>query len=91
MSEQIEIVSVVSHRDGQPYVHLRWGRERGQLTPAEATKHAMKVIEAAQASITDSFLFAFMKERIEADDAAAGRVLQDFRGYRKALEERGHA
>lgn len=89
-SEQISIESLVSGRDGQPYVQLSWGRERGQLTPAEAMAHATEVIGAAQAAITDAFLFTFLKERVGTDDGHAAAVLRDFRGYRKTLEERGH-
>jgi len=91
LPECLSIDSLVSGRDRQPYVTLRWGKENGQLTPAEAVEHGRKVIEAAQAAITDAFLINFLIDRVGLSPPRAAAVLQDFRGYRKALEERGHA
>lgn len=88
---RIEIGSMVAFRNRQPYVTLKWGSESGQFTPAEARGHAAEILEASQAAVADAFLWAFLVEKIGADDATAAAAMEAFRGYRKALEERGHA
>jgi hypothetical protein len=50
--------SGVSSRTGEPFVHIRWGDESGQLGPAEACEHAMHMLECAHAAEFDA---AFVK------------------------------
>jgi hypothetical protein len=90
-SSQIAIETMVAYRDRLPYVVLKWGAEACQMTPADAVEHATRIIEASQAAITDAFLMAFLAEKLELNERMAAAAVAEFRGYRKALEERGHA
>ena len=79
--------SLVSARDRKPYVTLRWGDEAGQFTPDEARAHAMVILECADAAVSDAFLFGFMTGRIGVGGADAGRVMAEFREFRKKRGE----
>lgn len=56
--EMLWMESGVSSRTGEPFIHMRWGDEAGQLTPAEAREHATRMIEVAAAAEFDA---AFVK------------------------------
>ncbi len=89
MGERIDVASLVSGRNREPYVTLRWGKQKAQLTPAEARRHAHIILEAADAAISDAFLVSWLTERLGADGPeVVGQALSDFRGYRVAQEER---
>lgn len=90
-SGMIAVETMVAYRDRQPYVVLKWGAESCQMSPADATEHAVSIIGAAQAAVTDAFLLAFLAEKLGLDEKMAAATMSEFRGYRRALEERGHA
>jgi hypothetical protein len=48
--------SGVSSRTGEPFVHMRWGDQSGQLGASEAREHAMNMLEAASAAEFDAAL-----------------------------------
>jgi hypothetical protein len=50
--------SGVSARTGEPFVHIRWGDQSGQLTIAEARDHALHMFEVTNAAEFDA---AFVK------------------------------
>jgi hypothetical protein len=50
--------SGVSSRTGEPFVHIRWGDQSGQLTIAEARDHALHMFEVTNAAEFDA---AFVK------------------------------
>jgi hypothetical protein len=89
VSEQISIETIVSNRDGKPYVVLKWGQESGQLTPEQARQHALSILEAAEAAEGDAFITEWVTDRIGADGERAVMLLREFRAYRSALAEHG--
>lgn len=48
--------SGVSSRTREPFVHIRWGDQSGQLTAPEAREHAMHMLECAHAAEFDAAL-----------------------------------
>lgn len=87
-ASQIDVESLVSGRNRQPYVLLRWGSHRAQLTPAEARRHALIILEAADAAISDAFLVSWLSEHVGVNEGVLAGALTAFRGYRTAQEER---
>jgi hypothetical protein len=61
--------SGVSSRTGEPFVHIRWGDESGQLTTDEARGHAMHMLECAHAAEFDA---AFVKAMTTPEPAGPG-------------------
>ena len=77
----LEFTSAINP-DGEPFVKLTWGDQHGQLTPTEARRHALGILEAADAADSDSFLWGFLRARVGLDDERAAEVLAEFRAYR---------
>jgi hypothetical protein len=77
----IRIETMYGAKERIPSVILQWGVEKGQLSPAEARIHAMKVLEAADAAEGDAFIFEFTRSRLGGDVPAA-TVLNEFRKWR---------
>lgn len=50
--------SGISSRTGEPFVHIRWGDQSGQLTIADARDHALHMFEVTNAAEFDA---AFVK------------------------------
>jgi hypothetical protein len=82
----LKITGIVAARDGQPYVQYTWGEFSAQMTPEEAVRHALLLVEAAQAALCDGFLVRFLKEKIELAPEQYAQIIQEFRNYR---EQRG--
>lgn len=79
----LEIRSLVSMRDGLPYVTLVFGNTRVQLSFQETIDHARRLLEVAAGASADGFLIEFMKTEIEiTDERKLSQMLQAFRGYR---------
>lgn len=84
--DTIWIETMVASRTGEPCVVLRWYDHSGQLTPAEAREHAMKVLAAADAAESDAFLVQFMAQKIGVDKPQQAMMLQEFRKFREEME-----
>lgn len=81
---RIDIETVVSVLNEEPFVLVRVGKMEGRLTPSEARAHAMSILEAAEAAESDAALVAFLKKRVGlASQADYAAILQDFRKYRE--------
>lgn len=52
-ADVIHTESGVSAFTGKPFVVVRWGKERGQLTPAEARELGLSILAAAEAAESD--------------------------------------
>lgn len=87
-TSRIDVESLVSDRNREPYVVLKWGPHRAQLTPAEARRHALIILEASDAAISDAFLVAWLTEHIGVTPPVMAAALEAFRHYRTAQEER---
>jgi hypothetical protein len=88
----LSIESIVSAKDGQPYVQYSWSDFRAQMTPEEATRHALILVEAANAAIGDAFLMTFLTEKLDLQPAAAAPLIAEFRQcreQRRAKDQRG--
>lgn len=82
----IDIESMVSRSNREPFVVLRWGSEEGQLTPTEARAHARKVLEAAEAADQDAFLVHYLESQVQVGWAATLATLAEFRAWRAARD-----
>lgn len=80
---QIRIESIVSAQTGKALVKLEWGPMSGQLTPAEAKEHAVRILEVAWGAEVDSILVEFFTTKIGVDMLAAVQILRDFRELRR--------
>lgn len=71
---------------GEPFVALRWGRERGQFTPEEARAFALVVLAAAEAALHDAAFVAWLQgPPLGMDLRGAASVLAEQRQYRARL------
>jgi hypothetical protein len=82
----IEITSQVNAGDGSPAVLFVWGERRIQVTPAEAIRHALSILEVATDSYAESFLFRFAVDRVGTEPERAAQLLMDFRRWRAEIE-----
>ena len=79
----LEIRSIVSLRNGLPYVTLTLGSTLVQITVQEAIQHATRILEVAAGSAADGFLVKFLREELHAEPAHATGLLSAFRAYRE--------
>lgn len=87
--ETIWITSLVSSRTKEGVVELNWGDKKAQLSPEEARKHALKILECADAAETDAFIVEFFVKRLGQEFDKALMILQDFRSFRdERLQEK---
>ncbi len=85
--DSINISSVISSRDGRPFVQLKWSGDGCQLTPDEARQHAYRILDAANAAETDSIMVRFLQERVGIDFKSIVPILRDFREFRERKYE----
>ncbi|MBD2261411.1 hypothetical protein [Pseudanabaena sp. FACHB-2040] len=83
-SDQIWVESLVKSRTLQPAINLKWGKQQAQLTPQEATHHALAVLEAAAAAELDSALMRWAVEVAGSSPVQGAQLLQLFRQQREA-------
>jgi hypothetical protein len=83
MSNEISMESGVSARTGEPFVLIRWGSERGQLTPAEAEAHGLAILSTAMAARLDAAIVAEM-----TDPAGLGVSRRTAAGFVYSLRKR---
>lgn len=67
----------------KPFVSIHYQDTVIQVGPDKAREIAGMLLEAAEASDQDAFLFEFAKKTIGVDDAGAAGLLNEFRLYRK--------
>jgi hypothetical protein len=79
---------IVSNRDQQPYLQL--STEKGmiaQLSMGQARQIAMDMLVQCSRCEMDAMLVRWMKEKVEAPEAAVGSALVTFRDYRAELDD----
>jgi hypothetical protein len=79
----IGVESMVAARNKEPYVVLTWGERRAQLTPYEASQHALAILEAAVNAEQDAFLTDFMLTKVGTDEVRAAMMIKEFREWRQ--------
>lgn len=84
----IEVLSIVSGRTFKPLVEIVWGDRRIQMDLDEARKHALYIIECAEAAESDAFVFQWLTRDIigtAADDQENFKqVIGEFKNFREA-------
>jgi hypothetical protein len=82
--EEIHITSLVSSRTKEGVVQLNWGDKKAQFSAEEARKHALRIIECAEAAETDAFIVDFFVKELNQEFNHAVRILVEFRAFRDA-------
>ena len=68
---------------GEPFIQLIKGTEIiAQMNLDEAREHALAVLEAAEASEQDAFIYDWVKNKVGCGPEQAAGLLGDFRRYR---------
>lgn len=79
----IHIESMYGALSRTPFVKLKWGENEGMLTPEEAVKHAMRVLEVAAGAEMDAVFIRWLTEKLGVtEDEKIAEILQDFRAMR---------
>lgn len=84
---KLNIIHVSSGYGGntrQPFVEIKTDKlkEPLQLSPEEARDLAQNLLQCAEASEQDAFMFEFVSKDLKAGDQAAGGILIEFRKFR---------
>lgn len=74
------IYGMMSHRG---LVVIEMGGVTAQISPAEAREHALNILQAVEAAITDEFLIDTFKDVLGLPEQQAGALLGVFRESRK--------
>jgi len=61
-----------------------------QLSPAEARDLAQNLIQAAEASEQDAFLFEFTRDALKQDQATAAQLIGEYRAWRENKHKQSH-
>ena len=80
----IEIESGISAFSGKPFCAIRWGKEKGQLTPDEVRALALGWLSAAEAAEGDAMIMDELRESVGLDFQTAGTFLLSLRKRRNA-------
>lgn len=79
-SAVFEVETILSPSGGKVVVRL--ADYEAQLDPLDAQHLALSLMEAATSARTESFLYRFLGERMEAPDEHAAMLIGQFRHYR---------
>lgn len=92
MAEQettIFVESLYGARSDAPLVKLIVGTQETIMPPEKARQIAQWLVEAAEASYSDTFLVRFLVHRIGADRDQAVPILREFRSWRELQRRAG--
>jgi hypothetical protein len=78
----LQVKSIVSAKDRQPYVCLTFGSQYIQMPAEDARQHAFQVMGAAAAAETDAFLF-FYFQNLDFTESEVSDALVQFRRFRE--------
>jgi hypothetical protein len=67
----------------QAIVSLQWQDLSLQLEPDDARQHALQILECAEASESDLFLYSFLQDTIDASLDEAHILIRDFQLFRQ--------
>lgn len=81
----IHMESLVSSQTGKAWVKVTWGPMAGQLTPEEARKHALRMLEVAAGAEIDAIMFEYFTKQVGLEPGAAAKCIGDFRQIREKL------
>ncbi len=84
----IHAESMVTSRERKPMVVMRWGNNKGELSPIEARQFALSVINAAEAAVQDAAIFDFMMTQSSNSKEQDGyRMIAMVRDHRRKFED----
>ena len=83
---ELEMVSG-ARSDGKPFITMTWGTELGQLSPAEARMHALRMLEVAEGAESDGVTVTFLADQGFDEETVASWLLMQ-RDYREKLKTR---
>jgi hypothetical protein len=83
----IEVSSMFGMVAQQGLVAVKWGTNQGILTPVEARQHAMVILEAADAAISDHALITWSRDVGDLPLELAAGILMHFRKFRAIWED----
>lgn len=88
---KINVQSIFGRDNQAPLVNLVLpdGLDRISMAPAEARALALNLLEAAEASIGDGFVFEFFRKEMDVPMEHAGALMLKLRGYRTRHEAAG--
>jgi hypothetical protein len=79
---EISVSSIISHRNGKPFLHLEIDRSPAQLTPGKAREIALLLLETAEEAESNAVLMAFARNNLDLDDSHAGQLVAELRQSR---------
>lgn len=79
----IDVTSIVSGANGQPFVQFAVTQTKWQMTPSEARVWAQVILEAAESADQDAFMFRWLQKALGAKPNQAYALLAEFRESRK--------
>lgn len=90
-----EMESGISLFTGEPFVALRSSGTlptgetvtlRGQLSPDELRAHALRMLEVAEAAMSDHAVLGFLKADLELPEEAALAMVAGLRAHRRDMQ-----
>lgn len=81
----IWVESIISHRTKEGLVNIRWGNMSAQFSVKESRRHAINILEAADAAMSDSCLARYFGEKMDFPPEKLGIIIADIRHYRDLL------
>jgi hypothetical protein len=82
------VTGIVAERDGKPYIQI--STEEGMVTQFsmnEARQVAMDILIQASRTEMDAMILSFLKNEVQAPEAAMVGIVQMFREFRAALDD----
>lgn len=88
--ETLSVCSVVSAKNGKPFVQFSWGEGNGcYLSLGDSKILADDFLEAANNAETDSLMMRYLSEKAKLEVHQAAQVLHDFRRGREPKTSKG--
>lgn len=84
--DEILVESLVSSRTRKGMVQISWGDNRAQLTAEQARRHALLILEAAEAARSDELVFSLLTQKLGLPDAQAVAVIGSMREMRERAD-----
>lgn len=78
----IHVESMFGARSNLGYVRFVWGDKDAVVTPAEARKHADRIVETAVAAEADALFIRWAREVLHFNEEQVVAMLRDFRAMR---------
>jgi hypothetical protein len=81
-SENLWMESGVSARTSEPFIHMRWGDQSGQLSANQAREHALHMLECADGAEFDAAFVKWAQDDFGLEHERAVMILGELRKHR---------